>query len=160
MKKILASALLVLSLAACDAVQRQEIAPGASRETVKSMMGEPDTIWKEADGREFWDYPRGPGGAETIRMTIGPDGIMKDQLNILTESNFSQIQVGMNKEQVRRIIGRPGGQKQFGNDRAGLTWEWKYNQSPTAQHMFTVDFDGNGVVKGKGSYDPAMTKPQ
>jgi outer membrane protein assembly factor BamE (lipoprotein component of BamABCDE complex) len=160
MKRFLVLMSFVLALAACDAVQRQELQVGASKDAVLQQMGQPDTVWKEPDGRELWDYPRGPGGTETLRMTISSDGVLKDILNILTESNFANIQPGMNKEQVRRIIGRPGGQKEYGNAKGSVTWEYTYLKDRMNRMLFTVDFDPSGVVKGTATVDPQMIKPQ
>jgi outer membrane protein assembly factor BamE (lipoprotein component of BamABCDE complex) len=160
LKRLLILFSICAAMVGCDAVQRQELQVGASKDAVKAQMGQPDTVWKEADGRELWDYPRGPEGTETLRMTISPDGVLKDILNTLTESNFSQIQNGMNKEQVRRLLGRPGFQKQYGNNRAGNTWEWKYMRDRNTPMLFAIEFDGNGIVTGKGSTDPSLTKPQ
>jgi outer membrane protein assembly factor BamE (lipoprotein component of BamABCDE complex) len=157
-RKPLLLLIVSLALAACDAVQRQEIQVGASKDAVLQLMGQPETVWKE-DGRELWDYPRGPGGSETIRMTI-IDGSVKDMMNILTESNFAQVKVGMNTEQVRRILGRAGNQKQYGNNKGGWTWEWKYTQNRTKDMLFTVDFDTQGLVKSTASVDPEQYKPQ
>ncbi len=159
-KRLLAVFVCVSTLVACDAVQRQELQVGASKEAVLQQMGQPDTVWKEPDGRELWDYPRGPGGTETLRMTISQDGQLKDILNTLTESNFAQVQVGMNKEQIRRMLGRPGAQKQYGNNRGGVTWEWSYVRERTKTMLFTIDFDANGVVTGKSSVDPDTLKTQ
>lgn len=160
MKRWFAVLCWLVSLVACDAVQRQEIQVGASKDSVLQLMGQPETVWKEPDGRELWDYPRGPGGTETIRLTLSRDGVVKDILNILTESNFANIQPGMNTEQVRRVIGRPGGQRQYGNAPGSFTWEYAYLKNRTHRMIFTVDFGPDGLVKGTAIVDPELTKPQ
>jgi outer membrane protein assembly factor BamE (lipoprotein component of BamABCDE complex) len=150
----------VLALIGCDAVQRQEIQVGASKDAVLQQMGQPETVWKEDGGRELWDYPRGPGGTETMRLTISSDGVLKDIINVLTESNFANIQNGMNKEQVRRVIGRPGVQREYSNAKGSVTWEYAYLKDRHKRMLFTVDFDPSGMVKGTALVDPDLIKPQ
>jgi hypothetical protein len=157
--KWLLSACAALALAACDAVQRNELQPGASADAVRTQMGQPDSIFKESDGREIWEYPRGPEGTETLRLTIGPDNVLKEIRNVLTDEFFGQIQNGMNKEQVRRLVGRPGFVRKYGT-KPGDVWEWKYMRDRNTPMVFQVDFTADGIVAGKGASDPAVSKPQ
>jgi SmpA / OmlA family len=146
--------LAMVLLMGCDAAQRGEIGLGTSGGDVRLKMGEPETIWRE-DGRELWDYPRGPEGPTTLRLTI-VDGVVKEQRNILTKENLATIQKGMNKESVRRIAGRPGKISRTASSR-GDTWEWKYlEQNNVKTWVFHVDYDEQGLVLGTGSVDPEL----
>jgi len=66
----------------------------------------------------------------------------------LTEENFARIKVGMNKEEVRRMLGRPRTVVQFTRKNEEV-WDWRYTQSDASQAFFNVHMDiTSGLVTG------------
>ncbi|MEN9560415.1 MAG: putative lipoprotein [Pseudomonadota bacterium] len=154
--KTLLCTLVALVLVSCDAAQRGEIPLNSSAADVRMKMGEPETIWRES-GRELWDYPRGPEGETTLRITM-IDGQVKEMRNTLSADNFARVQKGMNKEDVRRQLGKPGKITRYGNSPSDV-WQWKYrDQAQNRSMIFSVDFSAEGLVIGSGTIDPELTR--
>ena len=54
----------------------------------------------------------------------------------------------MNKEEVRRMLGRPGSVVQFARKNEEV-WDWRYIQSDASQAFFNVHMDiTSGLVTG------------
>ncbi|SFB33710.1 Beta-barrel assembly machine subunit BamE [Collimonas sp. OK607] len=143
-------------IAACDQngnfVQEaglEKLNRGVSSEAdVRNAMGEPDTVWEKEDGERTLEYPKGPAGARTWMFYIGKDGKLSDYKQVLTEENFARIKVGMRKEEVRQMLGRPRTVVQFKRKNEEV-WDWRYTQSDASQAFFNVHMDiTSGLVTG------------
>jgi hypothetical protein len=146
MPRILALVLAsLLALFGCDLAMR-DLKPGVSTATeVKSAMGQPTFEWKEPDGSLTWEFPRGPTGVVTYMVTIRPDGILKEIRQVLTQAYFAQIQKGLGKDEVRKLIGRPGETMTFPLKKEEV-WTWRYEQGSGERWHFHVHFDLDGKV--------------
>src|SRR6266480_4279508 len=100
------------------------INPGASARQVETLVGAPANVWKNADGSEVWEYPRGPLGGETYMVTLGSDRTAREVHQVLSEEYISKLQVGMSREEVRRLVGRPShvGFSDFTDEEI---WSWR-----------------------------------
>src|SRR3989442_3353818 len=127
MNATFARAILLLLCAAFTAgcASPSAINRGASAQVVEALMGAPANVWKNADGSEVWEYPRGPFGVETYMVTLGPDRAVREVRQVLSEATFSKVHAGMPREEVRRLLGRP---KDVGFSAASdeETWSWRY----------------------------------
>ncbi|MDB5768970.1 MAG: hypothetical protein JWQ61_3784 [Collimonas fungivorans] len=147
---------LPFMIAACDQngnfIQEaglEKLSRGVSTEAdVRNAMGQPDTVWEAESGERSLEYPKGPSGARTWIFYIGKDGKLSDYKQVLTEENFARIKVGMNKEEVRRMLGRPRTVVQFTRKNEEV-WDWRYTQADASQAFFNVHMDiTSGLVTG------------
>src|SRR5207248_11504245 len=109
MNTIISRAVLVLfpALFAAGCANFAAIERGASAQQIETLAGAPANVWKNADGSEVWEYPRGPFGVETYMVTLGPDRAVREVRQVLREESISKLHAGMSREDVRRLLGRP-----------------------------------------------------
>jgi hypothetical protein len=145
-------------LTGCDFVAEKELKAGLStKEDVIARMGKPEMIWEEKDGSAKYEYPRGPEGHQTWMVSFAPDGRYLGMENILNETTFAKIQPGMSRDDVRKIVGKPG--KSAVNPLTNQEqWTWRYQERPSEGRMFHVIMTRDGqVVKTERSDDPRDT---
>ncbi len=122
------------------------VAPGTSSSALLQRFGAPNTVWRNSDGAEVWEYPRVASGHEKFLIEIGADGTVRMVRQVLTEEYLSRVQVGMSRDDVRRILGMPYEIAIF-DRRNEEVWTWFYRDSP-ADVLFHVYFDrASGAVK-------------
>lgn len=146
--KILLSILMALLLGACASYSGHGLQPGmAGYDDVVRVMGQPAMRWQNADGSSQLAYPRGPMGVQTFMAVIGADGKLKNLENVLNTKNFAQIQPGMTKDQVLRLLGpsEPSWTAYYAR-RDELVWEWRYCNELNQLSRFDVLFDGSKSV--------------
>jgi hypothetical protein len=143
------------TLAGCDYIAEKELRVGESTvDDVRRMMGGPDTIREREDGSKVYEYPRGPEGAQTWMVEIGPDGRYQGMSDALSEANLARVRPGMSRDEVRRLLGRPGETgRQAGVSGTVLTW--RVQAGPGVTEMFHVQLGPDGrVAKVDRSPDP------
>src|SRR6267142_3135750 len=114
------------------------VAPGDSEVAVGDKVGKPVTVWKNPDGSELWQYPRGYYATQTFIITVGADRSVKEIHQALSEPYFSKVQAGMSRDDVFRLLGRPREIWYFGA-RDEESWTWRYYDSNYM--FFNVLFD-------------------
>jgi hypothetical protein len=114
--------------------------PGASARQLETLVGAPASVWKNADGSEVWEYPRGPLGVETYMVTLGPNGAVREVRQVLSDETISKLHDGMSRDEVRRLLGRP---RDIGfstlNDEE--IWSWRYREWGVRNMELYVQFD-------------------
>ncbi len=123
------------------------VKPGASALQLETLMGAPADVWKNADGSEVWEYPRGPFGVETYMVTLGPDRAVREVRQVLSDEYISKLHVGMSRDEVRRLLGRP---RDIGfsdlNDEE--IWSWRYREWGVRDMELYDQFDRSiGMLK-------------
>src|SRR3954470_10285051 len=101
-----------------------KLARGVSTEAeVRVVMGPPDSVREEQDGRRTLEYPKGPFGHRTWMFEIGKDGKLVDYRQALTDETFAGVHSGMSREEVRGLLGKPRTvvQLQLQNEEV---WDW------------------------------------
>jgi hypothetical protein len=139
MKSIVAlAAAIAFAALAAACTSFSSVAPGDSDVNVADKVGKPLTVWKNPDGSELWQYPQGFYATETFVITMGADRRVKEIHQALSEPYFSKIYVGMSKDDVYRMLGRP---REIWNfpARDEETWTWRYRD--TNYMFFNVLFD-------------------
>lgn len=129
-----------------------KLAKGISSESdVRMIMGQPEVVWEEENRTRTLQYPKGPEGARTWNFVIDQYGKLQDYQQVLTEANFARIAPGMDKPEVRRILGKPKSIVQFKHLNEEV-WDWKY-LSGTGTRLFNVHFNlqSGKVMKTSGS---------
>jgi len=139
----LPSVALAVSLVGCAAFS--PVKNGMDEMQVEARMGKPDTVRKNSDGSETWEYPTGPLGRQTHMITVGSDHSVKDVRQVLSEEYFSKVVPGMSREEVRRLLGRPAETSVFPR-RDEEVWTWRYAEP--GPMLFHAVFDRSaGTVR-------------
>jgi hypothetical protein len=148
-RKLLAglfSGVFAALLPACDVVNLRNLKPGVSTAVeVRDRMGPPTMEWKDADGTLTWEYPRMPEGIVNYMIVIGPDNVLREVRQVLTEENFNKVKHGMNKDAVRRLLGKPAHETYFSLKKQSV-WDWKFKSEADTDWFFNVHFDDSGMV--------------
>jgi hypothetical protein len=124
------------------------LVPGQSTEAdVRARLGAPTDTRAEADGDRVWEYARGAEGFHTYMVRMGPDGRVKEVVQVLTEERLSRIVPGKTtRSEVRRLLGRPSHENQYG---AGLTWSWRYKKGDVLPGHLVVSFNPDDTVRDR-----------
>src|SRR5882672_594881 len=103
---------LAASLAAC--ANLTAVTSGMPAQQVQAKLGAPETVRKNADGSEVWEYPGGPFGRQTYMVTLGSDRAVREIHQVLSDEYFARVRAGMSRDEVRRLLGKPGETMVFG----------------------------------------------
>ncbi|MBI2308370.1 MAG: outer membrane protein assembly factor BamE [Rhodocyclales bacterium] len=131
-------------LSGCDAIYPDQFKPGISTATeVERRLGPPAAEYANADGSVTWEYNRQPQGAHTHMLTFGADRVLLRIEQVLTDENYARLANGMSKEQVQRILGKPGSTTTFPMKREEV-WDWRVEGTPPTEEWhfyahFSVD---------------------
>jgi hypothetical protein len=129
-----------------DSLLFKDIRIGESSEAdVRTSAGKPEIVWEEADGAKRLEYPRSPQGGKTWMVDIGADGRVASIQQVLTAENFARVRPGMNKDDIRRLLGKPT-EVNFYRLKQEEVWGWRWWESTTETAFFNVHFNTEGVV--------------
>lgn len=133
------------------------IEPGVSTDAdVRRQAGEPDAIWQNADGSHSLEYPRGPEGLTTWRVTIGADDRVRMIEQLLTAANFAKVHAGMTQHETERLLGKPTKIEEF-SLRKETVWGYRWQEQPNEKAFFNVHFGPDGrVTTTSRSDDPTV----
>jgi len=137
--------MLAASLAGC--ANFTAVSSGMPAQQVQAKLGAPETVRKNADGSEVWEYPGGPLGRQTYMVTLGSDHAVREVHQVLNDEYFSRVRAGMSRDEVRRLLGRP---RDIGfsdlNDEE--IWSWRYREWGVRNMELYAQFDRpTGVLK-------------
>src|SRR5437762_12595253 len=96
---------LAASLAGC--ANFNTVASGMPAQQVQAKLGAPETVRKNADGSEVWEYPGGPLGRVTYMVTLGSDHAVREVRQVLNDEYISKLRAGMSRDEVRQLVGKP-----------------------------------------------------
>ncbi len=152
----LASALMGV-LTACDPQRVAKLEEGVSTEVeVRGQFGEPATVLTAADGSRVFEYPRQPEGWTNYLITIGADGKMSSLRQLLAPDNFARVLPGLDRTQVRQLLGRPAKTQRF-DLKDEEVWDWRFKDGQSSK-MFSVTFGADGrVLRSAIGDDPRET---
>ncbi len=154
-KTVIACALALALLAACDQQRIEKLEEGVATEAdVRREFGEPEKIWDAPQGGRTFEYNRNPQGHQNYMITIGPDGKMSALRQVLTPQNFAKIQPGMMMEDVRKMLGKPAKVTPYELKRE-IAYDWRWMDPPNTSMVFTVYFDTDyRVLRTSSVLDP------
>ena len=149
---------ILFLLGGCDRERIARLEEGISTEAdVRQQFGEPVTVTVQADGSRLMEYPRQPEGWTNYFIGIGADGKMNSLRQVLTETNFAKVEPGMDRLQVRALLGRPAREQVFALKNEEV-WDWRFKPQQ-ASRLFSVTFDGDGrVLRSALGDDPRETQ--
>lgn len=117
----------------------------STEDDIRRQAGKPEIVWEESDGGRRLEYPRGPEGATTWMVTIGPDSTVRKIEQVLTAENFARVRPGMNQDSVRRLLGKPTKIEKFALKQEEV-WGYRWYETPNDRAFFNVHFDPQGKV--------------
>ena len=133
-------------LAGCDQQRIEKLEEGVATEAdVRKQFGEPTLIIERADGSKEFEYPRQPEGTTNYLISIGADGKMSALRQVLKPAEFAKVTPGLDKTQVRRLLGKPGKTAKFDLKPDEEHWDWRWLDGQVPK-LFGVIFDKNGKV--------------
>jgi SmpA/OmlA family protein len=84
---------------------------------------------------------------ETFMVTVGPDHAAREVRQVLSDDYVFRIHPGMSREEVRRLLGRPGETMSF-ERRDEEVWSWRYQDAAARYMILHVVFDRSaGTVR-------------
>ena len=136
----------LLVLAGCDQQRVARLEEGVATEAdVRREFGEPQAVFNEADGSRTFEYTRQPEGQTNYFITLGADGRMSALRQVLKPAEFAKVTPGLDKADVRRLLGRPARTQRFDLKPDEEHWEWRWLDGPQSR-LFNVVFDRDGKV--------------
>ena len=147
-------------LSGCDVKNIAELEEGVATEAdVRARFGEPAAVYTEDSGARTFEYPRQPEGQVNYMITIGTDGKMSALRQVLKEASFVKVVPGMDKAQLRRLLGRPA-KTQLYELKQQEVWDWYFRQENNDNRVFSVTLDKNGLVLSTATaVDPRTSLP-
>ena len=148
----LLSGLMAAIMPAFDGIILRKLKPGVSTaQDVRNRMGPPTMEWLDTDGSVTWEYPRTPYGIVNYMIDFGPDRILREVRQVLTEENFARVKEGMSRDQIRRLLGQPASEQYFSLKRE-YVWDWQTKNDGPYDYFFDVYFDEQGYVTRTGTH--------
>ncbi len=153
---LLATVVAAAVLVGCDAQRASKLEEGVATEAdVRKQFGEPQAVFNNADGSRTFEYSRQPAGVENYFITIGADGKMSSLRQVVKPSEFAKVKAGNNKDEVRKLLGRPAKSIRYDLKPDEENWEWRWLDGQQAK-LFIATFDRDGkVMKTQSIDDPA-----
>jgi len=137
--------LLAALLLACDPQRISELEDGVATEAdVRARFGEPAAVYSEENGARTFEYPRQPAGQVNYMITIGADGKMSALRQVLKPANFAKVLPGLDKAQVRRLLGKPARTQSYALKQEEV-WDWRFADDQENK-VFSATFDLDGKV--------------
>ncbi len=149
----------LLALIGCDPQKIAQLEEGVATEAdVRKQFGEPHATYSEADGSKTFEYSRQPEGQVAYMITIGGDGKMSALRQVLKNSEFAKVKPGMDKGEVRRVLGKPAKTAKFELKPDEEHWDWRWLDGQVPK-IFSVTFNRDGKVMASAvSEDPRETQ--
>ena len=148
-----ALAAALLALAGCDRQRIAKLEEGVATEAdVKREFGEPLAVFNQPDGSRTFEYARQPEGQTNYFIVIGADGKMSALRQVLKPSEFAKVTPGLDKAEVRKLLGRPAKTQRFDLKPDEEHWDWRWLDGQQAK-LFSVTFDRDGKVSASASGD-------
>ncbi len=146
----LPSTLLLLGLCllpACSSYAPPDALAGMTREAVVAHMGKPASERRIGTDTRL-EFPTGPYGKHTWFIDFDAAGRASRAEQVLTETNFQRISVGMAQDDVRQLLGRPSEVYTLGRGR-GVVWNYRYENYVCL--WFQVELSIDKLVRSAGN---------
>ena len=128
--------------------------PGQATEAdVIAAAGPPFRRWAEPGGGETLEYPTQPFGISCLMVRLDAAGRLVSVHDALTSQGLAQVQPGMSKEAVSRMLGRHRSVEFFSLSGEEV-WDWNVDNStgPGVATLFNVHFRDGVVARTSQTY--------
>ena len=145
--------LVTLLLGGCAGPQAQQVLAGQSEAQVLSAMGPATNRYTLAGGAQRLEFARGPAGRTTWMVDLDAGGQVLQIEQVLDGWHFAQVQDGMPRDALLRLLGRPAAQQREYQNRE--TWSWRYETNDCLWLRVTLSADGRVLGGAAHMTDPA-----
>jgi len=90
-KATLSLFLLALAALLAGCANFAPVSSGTPAQQVQAKLGTPETVRKNPDGSEVWEYPGGPFGRQTYMVTLGSDRAVREIHQVLSDEYFARV---------------------------------------------------------------------
>ena len=144
---------VAVSTLGCDQQRIAKLEEGVATEAdVRREFGEPKAVFNEPDGGRTFEYPRQPEGQVNYFITLGADGKMSALRQVLKPAEFAKVTPGLDKTEVRKLLGRPAKTQRFDLKPDEEHWQWRWLDGQQSR-LFNVTFDRDGKVATSATAD-------
>lgn len=149
--------LAALQLAACASLPPPR--PFTTEAEALAARGEPTRRWHNDDGTTTLEYATQPNGETCLMVQVDAGGMVLRQWDALAPVNLARVQVGMDMEQIARLLGDHRSEQTF-RQSGEVVRDWKIgNDGPGATTLFNVHFIDGKVVRTSRTYlDPRESR--
>ena len=137
-------------LAGCATPQAARVQAGQAEPEVLAAMGAPTGRYPLADGAQRLEFAQGPFGVRTWMVDLDAQGKVLKIRQVMDSYYFDQVQDGMSRDALLRLLGRPA--SRHGEWQNRETWSWRYDNTDCL--WVRVTLDANGKVWGGASTLP------
>ena len=141
---------LVALLAGCAAPQPARVQAGQAEPEVLAAMGPPTGRYPLPDGSQRLEFAQGPFGVRTWMVDLDAAGKVLKIRQVMDSYYFDQVQDGMSRDALLRLLGRPASRQGEWQNRE--TWSWRYFNTDCL--WLRVTLDASGKVWGGASTLP------
>ena len=141
---------LVIGLAGCATPQPSRVQAGQAEAEVLAAMGPPTGRYPLADGAQRLEFAQGPFGVRTWMVDLDAAGKVLMIRQVMDSFYFDQVQDGMSRDALLRLLGRPAARQGEWQNRE--TWSWRYHNYDCL--WLRVTLDAKGKVWGGASTLP------
>ena len=123
----------------------KKLRPGIdTSEDVLELLGPASMAWHGPAG-VTWEYACTPAATENFMVDFDTEGTVLRVRQVLTAANFARIVRGMDKDDVRRLLGKPAHELHFSLKNEDV-WDWRIPADAGSPTYFNVHFDAGGTV--------------
>ncbi len=146
-------ALAALQLAACATLPPPR--PYTTAAEAIAARGEPNRRWQNDDGTTTLEFATQPNGETCLMVQVDAGDMVLRQWDALAADNLARVQVGMDMEQIARLLGEHRSEQTFRLS-GEVVRDWKVaNDGPGTATLFNVHFIDGKVVRTSRTYvDP------
>ena len=141
---------LAAALAGCAIPQPGRVQAGQAEPELLAAMGKPTGRYPLADGAQRLEFAQGPLGVRTWMVDLDAQGKVVKIRQVMDSYYFDQVQDGMSRDALLRLLGRPASRQGEWQNRE--TWSWRYDNTDCL--WLRVTLDANGKVWGGASTLP------
>lgn len=130
----------LLVLAGCAGPQPLQVRGGQTEAEMLALMGPPTGRYAMPGGVQRVEFARGPMGVWTWMVDLDAGGRVLQINQVLRPAYFNQVQEGMTRDDLLRLLGRPAARQGEWQNRE--TWSWRYDNHDCLWLRVTLDAQG------------------
>lgn len=147
----------LLLAAGCSVLRPVLPSPGQDEAAAVSALGQPTARYTLPEGATRLEFARGPLGRETFMVDLDAQGRVTQAEQVLDLWHLKRVADGMSRDELLRLLGRPGDRQREYMNRE--TWYWRYANNDCLVFAVTLNAQGRVVHGGGVMPDPRCELP-
>ena len=143
---------LVVWLAGCAIPRPAQVQAGQTEPDVLAALGVPTGRYPLAGGAQRLEFALGPMGLYTWMVDLDAAGKVVIMRQVMDSFYFNQVQDGMSRDDLLRLLGRPASRQGEWQNRE--TWSWRYVNYDCLWLRVTLTADGKVLGGASTLPDP------